>query len=219
MATKGRNLRSGYPVWQGRRAPVVAAAQLSRDITTDVLIIGAGITGAVIADALVSAGLEVAMVDKRGLARGSTMASTALVQYEIDTPLITLARKIGKAYATRAWRRSCLAVATLAGRLEELGGRDVVRRNSIYLAGNLLSGEELEREHEARRAAALPSRFLDRKALGEQFGIARAAALSASTVPSMSNTPAAAGKRSNPATASITSVLGTPVGSPARRNS
>jgi glycine/D-amino acid oxidase-like deaminating enzyme len=177
MATKGRNLRSGYPVWQSRRAPVVATAQLSRDITADVLIIGAGITGAVLADALVSAGLEVAMVDKRGLARGSTMASTALVQYEIDTPLITLMRKIGKGNATRAWRRSCLAVAALAGRLEELGGLDVVRRNSIYLAGNLLNGEELEAEHEARRAAGLPSRLLKRRALDEELGIARAAAI------------------------------------------
>ena len=66
MATKGRNLRSGYPVWQGRRAPVVATTQLSRDITTDVLIIGAGITGAVIGDALAAAGLQVAIVDKHG---------------------------------------------------------------------------------------------------------------------------------------------------------
>lgn len=81
-------------MWQGRRAPHVAHEHLARDIKTDVLIMGAGITGAAIADALALAGMEVAVVDKRGLARGSTMASTALVQYEIDTPLITLTRKI-----------------------------------------------------------------------------------------------------------------------------
>ena len=61
--------------------------------------------------------MKVAVVDKRGLARGSTMASTALVQYEIDTPLITLTRKIGKEKAVRAWRRSRLAVEALAARL------------------------------------------------------------------------------------------------------
>jgi glycine/D-amino acid oxidase-like deaminating enzyme len=53
---------------------------------------GAGITGAIIADALARTGLKVAVVDKRGLAKGSTLASTALVQHEIDTPLITLTR-------------------------------------------------------------------------------------------------------------------------------
>ena len=99
---------------------------------------GAGITGAAIADALALVGMKVAVVDKRGLARGSTMASTALVQYEIDTPLITLSRKIGKENAVRAWRRSRLAMETLAARLQELSFADVARRDSLYLAGNVL---------------------------------------------------------------------------------
>jgi glycine/D-amino acid oxidase-like deaminating enzyme len=177
VATKGKDLRSGRSVWQGRRAPHVAHERLARDIKTDVLIMGAGITGAAIADALALAGMEVAVVDKRGLARGSTMASTALVQYEIDTPLTTLTRKIGKEKAVRAWRRSRLAVEALAARLQDLGFVDVARRDSLYLAGNVLGAEALEREHEARRNAGLPSRFLDRKALCDQFGIARAAAI------------------------------------------
>jgi glycine/D-amino acid oxidase-like deaminating enzyme len=67
-----------------------------------VLVIGAGITGAMIAEALAAAGREVVVVDKRGPANGSTAASTALVQYAIDTPLTQLARKIGKQSAVRA---------------------------------------------------------------------------------------------------------------------
>ena len=53
----------------------------------------------------------------------------------------------------------------------------MARRNSLYLAGNVLGRNALEREHEARRAAGLPSRFLDRKSLRDEFRIARAAAL------------------------------------------
>jgi glycine/D-amino acid oxidase-like deaminating enzyme len=177
VATKRKDLRSGQPVWQGRRAPRVALARLSRDITTDVLVMGAGITGAVIADALASTRIKVAVVDKRGPARGSTAASTALVQYEIDTPLITLTRKIGKDNAVRAWRRSRLAVEALAARLGELRVTDVTRRDSLYLAGNVLGPKELDHENEARRAAGLTSRFLNRRALHDRFGIARAAAL------------------------------------------
>jgi glycine/D-amino acid oxidase-like deaminating enzyme len=128
----------------------VALARLSPDITTDVLVMGAGITGAVIADALASTKIKVAVVDKRGPARGSTAASTALVQYEIDTPLITLTRRIGKENAVRAWRRSHLAVEALAARLGELRVTDVARRDSLYLAGNVLGPKELEQENEAR---------------------------------------------------------------------
>ncbi len=177
MATTRRNLRTGHPIWAARRAPSVKHQRLARDIKTDVLVIGARITGAMIADALTSAGLDVAVADRRGLAKGSTVASTALVQYEIDTPLIMLTRKIGKANAVRAWRRSRLAVEALAARFDELKLTDVARRNSLYLAGNTLGRNALEREHEARKAAGLPSRFLDRKSLRDEFRIARAAAL------------------------------------------
>ena len=138
---------------------------------------GAGITGAMIADALAAAGRQVVLVDKRGLAKGSTMASTALVQYEIDTPLTKLIRKIGKAQAMRAWRRSRLAVDSIAARFSELSPPEVARRDSLFLAGNVLDGEALWREHKVRRAAGLASRFLDRRALRETFGIRREAAL------------------------------------------
>ena len=177
MVTTRRDLRTGRPIWAGRRAASVAHQRLTHDIETDVLIIGAGITGALIADALTSEGVEVVVVDKRGLAKGSTVASTALVQYEIDTPLTVLTRKIGKENAVRAWRRSRLAVGALDARLAELGVSDVARRNSLYLAGNVLDPKALRREHAARRAAGLPTRYLDRKALRDRFGIARAAAL------------------------------------------
>src|SRR5882757_10826900 len=100
---------------------------------------GAGITGTTIADVLASEGMKVALVDRRGLAHGSTFASTALVQYELDTPLIELTRKIGREDAVRAWRRSRLAVETFAARLQELHVADIARRNSLYLAGNILA--------------------------------------------------------------------------------
>jgi glycine/D-amino acid oxidase-like deaminating enzyme len=177
VATKQRKLRAGRSIWEGRNAPTVTRQRLSEDTRIDVLVMGAGITGALIADALARTGLKVAVVDKRGLAKGSTMASTALVQYEIDTPLITLTRKIGKEKAVRAWRRSRLAVEALAVRLSELRVADVARRDSLYLAGDLLGKSELRREHEARRASGLPSRFLDRSALRDEFEISRSAAL------------------------------------------
>ncbi len=177
MATTPRKVRSGRTLWQDRRARAVPHGPLTRDIETEVLVVGAGITGALIADALTTAGLEVVVIDKRGLAQGSTAATTALVQYEIDAPLTRLARKIGKSDAVRAWRRSRLAVEALAARFEELRLPGAQRRASLYLAGNVLDRDALWREHEARRASGLVSRYLPRKLLHRQFGISRDAAL------------------------------------------
>ncbi len=177
MVTKPKDLRTGRSVWQQHHAPPVPHRPLKRDLETDVLVIGAGITGAMVADALRGTGLRVAVVDRRGPAKGSTTASTALVQYEIDTPLIKLARKIGQRDAERAWRRSRLAVDAITARQRELGVADVAMRDSLYLAGDVLDRDGLLREHEARRAAGLASRFLDGKELRARFGIAKPAAL------------------------------------------
>ena len=177
MATDDKNLRSGQSIWSARREHMFRPRRLSRDLRCDVLIIGAGITGSLIADRLAAAGIDVAVVDKRAPAAGSTAASTALVQYEIDTPLTLLTRKIGKDKAARAWRRSRLAVESLAARLGELSVRDVTRRNSLYLAGNLLDREALAHEYEARSAIGLASRLLSTRALRDEFGIARSAAV------------------------------------------
>ena len=177
LTTTSRNLRTGRSIWQEARASPVPRAPLTADIGTDVLVMGAGITGAMIADALAAAGVAVAVVDKRGIAKGSTVSSTALVQYEIDTPLHKLARKIGRDDAMRAWRRSRLAVDAIAARLDEIGVADVMRRDSLYLAGDALDRDGLAREHDMRRAAGLASRYLDRRALRARFGIARDAAL------------------------------------------
>jgi glycine/D-amino acid oxidase-like deaminating enzyme len=179
LITKSKDLRTGRSVWEARRAAPVPHRRLARDIETDVLVIGAGITGAMAADVLAAAGFKVAVVDRRGLAKGSTTASTALVQYEVDTPLTKLAPRIGKDNAIRAWRRSRLAVDAIAIRLGEIGVPNVERRDTLYLAGNVLDADGLAQEREARLAAGLPCRLVGQGELKARFGIRAQAALMA----------------------------------------
>ena len=79
------------------------------------LIVGAGISGAFMAEAL-SQRHRVAVIDRRGVAKGSTAASTALIASEIDVPLSRLSRKIGREAAVRAWQRAALAVRAIETR-------------------------------------------------------------------------------------------------------
>jgi hypothetical protein len=103
-----------------------------------------GISGAMLAESLTDVGLSVVALDRRGPMLGSTAATTALVQFEIDQPIVKLRAMIGVERAADAWRRSRLAVDNLAARIAELGIRcGLVRRPSLYLAGNVLSGGEL----------------------------------------------------------------------------
>jgi glycine/D-amino acid oxidase-like deaminating enzyme len=177
MLTRQRDLRTGTSYWQSRPSPRVPSTKLARDIRADVLVVGAGISGALVAEAL-SATHDVVIVDRRGPVRGSTPASTALVEYEIDTPLTELGRKIGHADAARAWRRSHLALHALYAHTRVLGiACDLQRRDTVYLSGNVLDADGLAAEAEARRAIGLEAEYLQRRELHRRYGIERRAAL------------------------------------------
>ncbi len=176
--TRKLDLRTGKPVWMHYRAPAVAFEPLGKPLKTDVLIVGAGISGAMIAEMLTDQGLRVSLIDRRGPMKGSTPATTALVQNEIDTPLTDLTKKIGKGNAQVAWRRSRLAVASLKARIQELGIKcDFAERPSLLLAGDVLDARGLEGEVDLRREAGIYADYLTRAELKERFGIARAAAI------------------------------------------
>ena len=110
------DLKSGYPFWALKNGLMHAFPPLQANIRCDVAIIGGGITGALIADELSAHGHDVAVVDQRDVGWGSTSASTALLQYEIDTPLVDLARRYGEDRAALAYRACVGAIDDLAAR-------------------------------------------------------------------------------------------------------
>jgi glycine/D-amino acid oxidase-like deaminating enzyme len=176
MITQRKTLRTPGPLWLHERSPRLPYRRPTRDLRADVLIVGAGITGAMTAQALSEAGFDVVVVDRRAPGQGSTAASTALVQYEIDTPLLELQRKIGARNAARAWRRARLAVDSLRATFRRLG-IEAQSRDALYLAGNRLDATALGQEAQLRRAAGLDTVYLTAGDVQARFGIARRAAL------------------------------------------
>lgn len=79
------DLKSDYPYWAVKNGLMYAVPQPDADLTCDVAVVGAGITGALIDDELAGHGHDVVVLDQRNVGWGSTSASTALLQYEIDT--------------------------------------------------------------------------------------------------------------------------------------
>jgi len=149
------------------------------DRTTEVIVIGAGITGAMAAEELTAAGLRVAIIDRRGPLQGATSATTALLQYEIDLPLTVLQQHIGPDDAARAWRRSKRGLESLAAKVQSLGIQCAYKRvPSLYLVGPMLDAAGLAHECQARNAIGLQTAYLTRKALQARYGITREAALS-----------------------------------------
>lgn len=131
-----------------------------------------------IAERLSEDGFSIAILDRRAPLTGSTMASTALLQYELDVPLSKLSRRIGKGRAERMWRRSKLALDALGERLQALQlGQSSARRSSLYLEGDLLDADALHNEAKARRQAGFESTYLSRANVEAAYGIRHRAAL------------------------------------------
>src|SRR5689334_5106026 len=98
------DLTSGYPYSLIRYGLPYNYAPLRKDLRTDVLIIGGGISGALAAHHLIRKGINCTVIDKRTIGLGSTCASTSLLQYELDVPLHKLSGMIGIKEAVAAYK-------------------------------------------------------------------------------------------------------------------
>ena len=165
------DLKSGYPFWTVKNGLLNAFPALRENIDCDVLVVGAGITGALIAWHLQLDGHRVAVIDRREAGWGSSAASTALLQYEIDTPMEELAERYGEADAALAYG-SCAhaigALGTIARRLRGVGFRST---RSLYYASHWYHRARLRREAALRQRHGFALRLLDGEELRRRYGL------------------------------------------------
>jgi glycine/D-amino acid oxidase-like deaminating enzyme len=155
-------LTSPHAFWLLRNGLGEVPPPLSHDRRCDVAVIGAGITGALVCDALTAAGLSVIAVDRRHPAHGSTSASTALLQYELDVYLTDLIGTLGRERAVDSYRAALDGVRAI-GRISKALKEDVGFRTrpSLYYASRKSHAKDLRKECATRGGAGLPCEVLD----------------------------------------------------------
>ena len=145
---------------------------MESDASCEVAVIGGGISGALAAYFLTRAGVETVMIDRRRVGHGSTSASTGMLQYEIDTPLIELMKKIGQDRAITAYQASLDALLAFEPLVAELGDScGLAARPSVYLAAEKADLKDISEESEARRAMGIEVEYLDRVKLRRVFNL------------------------------------------------
>jgi glycine/D-amino acid oxidase-like deaminating enzyme len=176
--TRRRDLRTGTPLWIDGASPLIRCSRAPGKQRFDTVIVGAGISGAALAYRSRRKGKKLLIVDRRPPLHGSTAASTALLEFEIDTPLFELSKRIGRDKAERAWRRSLKAVRDLRSIVQRekisCGWRDA---KSLYLAGDAFGYRALRKEVDARERAGIPGLYLSGRDVRDEFGIDRTGAI------------------------------------------
>ena len=176
-STQQSDLHGGRSPWlsSARNLP---RAKLAESTRCDVVVVGAGITGALAAEHLTARGFDVCIVDREQPGLGSTAASTAMLLWELDQPLRKLAVTHGFDRAAHIFRQCVLAASGLQELIAGLGiDCDARAAPSLYIAAAEIGAVDLLEEHELRKRAGLPGEFLDHRALLSRYGIAREAAL------------------------------------------
>jgi glycine/D-amino acid oxidase-like deaminating enzyme len=178
MLDRPLDLRSGQTVWRRIHGPPKLYPPLQHDIRCEVAIVGGGITGALIAHELIESGVNCVMIDKGEIGGGSTSASTALLLYELDTPLAELAGMIGEADAAACYRACLDSLTDIAQLVSKLGLTcNHTPKTSYYLADTAQQAAQLEEECSLRRKHGMSVELLRREDIEERFSFSAPAAL------------------------------------------
>lgn len=160
------------PLWPWRDGELAVYPPLPADERADVAVIGAGITGALVADALTDAGANVVVIDKRDVAAGSSAATSGLLMHETDTPLAALIKSVGPPPAQRAWQMGVEAIDHIERLIAGLGDAcGFARRDSFYLASSRWHVRRLHREAALRQSLGFSAEWIDEPELRSRHGL------------------------------------------------
>ena len=179
-------LRTYESFWLLKNGLLCTYPMLQQHISTDILVVGGGITGALISDALMQQGYHVVLIDKRDIASGSTAATTSMLQYEIDTPLTDLAQIMGEPEAAYCYQAGIAAINELENLIKRYDfDCGFARKQSLYLAHNKKATRQLYQEYQLRDKYQLGVEWLGPDTLISEYGLQAYGAIRSGTAASV----------------------------------
>lgn len=172
------DLYAGNTYWNQTQSATSKFEKLKQDIHTDVLIVGAGMSGTLCAHVLSTRGLDTVVVEKDSVAYGSSVANTGMLQYCSDKSISEFAEDIGEEKAVLFYQMCLEAMDQLTELNRQLEGPTGYRlRDSINYASEEKDQERLMKDQKLFDKYGFPSEFLNRQELKERYQIDKAAAL------------------------------------------
>ncbi len=163
-------LKSNEPFWLVKNGIMNSYPSLQKNISTDIVIVGSGITGSLIAHQCLADGYKVVIIDRREVVNGSSSATTSMLQYEIDTPLYELSEMIGEKAAVECYKacaRSIDMLSDIAKSIKSKAG--FKKKESLYFAAYKKDVAWLEQEFEARKKAGFKVKLLSPEKIQKKY--------------------------------------------------
>ncbi|MFT3677603.1 MAG: FAD-dependent oxidoreductase [Chitinophagaceae bacterium] len=166
------DLKSNEPFWLIKNGLLASYPSLQKNVDCDVLVVGGGITGSLIAHQCIQDGYKTILIDKREIAHGSSSATTSMLQYELDKPLYELAKMIGEKGATATYKacyRAIDQIGSIARKIKSQAG--FRKKMSLYFADRKKAVEALRLELQARQTAGFEVQWLEAQQIRDTYDL------------------------------------------------
>ncbi|KUY29624.1 NAD(P)/FAD-dependent oxidoreductase [Elizabethkingia ursingii] len=164
------DLKSNEPFWLIKNGLIQSFPSLMENKTCDVLIVGGGITGSLIAHQCITDGYDTILIDKREIANGSTSATTSMLQYEIDIPLYKLSEIIGNEGAVASFKACSDAIDKIENITKQIHSKAGYKsKKSLYFAARKKDVQWLQKEFEARKNSGFSVKWLEASDIFNQY--------------------------------------------------
>ena len=163
-------LKSSEPFWLVKNGIINSYPSVRENLETEILIVGGGITGSLIAHQCISDGYETVLIDRREIGNGSTSATTSMLQYEIDVPLHQLIDLIGEEAAVESYWACYKSIDDLGQIVKQVKSDcGFKKKESLYFAAHKKDVSGLKKEFEARKKIGIPVKWLEADEIEKKF--------------------------------------------------
>lgn len=171
-------LNKGNLAWPTTLEPIPTYPLLEEDVTCDILIIGGGMGGALLAHTLSERHLNTVLLEKRVIAGGSSSGNTGLLQCFNDKTLTSIINTFGEEIGVTFYQMCEKAIRNLvevASRLQL--DSQLIPRSSLYYASSEDDVMMLQEEYETLRKYGFQTEYWDQARIESSFPFSKPAAL------------------------------------------
>lgn len=154
---------NGNIYWREKTKIKKTYPYLTHNSSCDVLIVGGGIAGAITAYFLAKEGLNIIVAEKNIVGFGTTLATTALLEYQLDMNMFKLEKMLGENTAKKIYRLCLEAI----DKIEEIDSSfginsDFKRQDSLYYSNKFMQKSNMSKEYNIRKNAGFDTLFLEK---------------------------------------------------------
>ncbi|MGI5897255.1 MAG: NAD(P)/FAD-dependent oxidoreductase [Oscillospiraceae bacterium] len=158
------------PFWTDEAKPLCQYPWLAQNERCEVLVLGGGLTGAVLAYHFAADGADVCLLTRTPVGYGATAYGTGIMEYDNNLSLVQLGKSIGKQAAVDCLNRYCDALDSIEALCDSLDA-DVgfARRDALSYTPDGDHGDFFHTEYLIRRHNGFDVEYLDRAAARDRY--------------------------------------------------